>query len=218
MVRLAIVDDDTRLVKALKSELLNFEEVDSVLSFNGGLGFVEFLAAMPAEKMPEVILMDISMQFPHEGIKATREIKLRYPQLEVIMFTISDEDETIFDAFKAGASGYLLKNESPAFIVKTILDIKNGGSQMSPSIARKAISYFRLLEKEVPPSPSKELSLLTNRELELLQLVSEGLTYDRIAEKLFISYHTVKSHMVHVFSKLHVSNKLEALKKVGGFI
>lgn len=215
MIKLAIVDDDLRLAKGLKSEMLDFEEIDSVLCCASGIKFAKDLAAMSPGKRPEVILMDISMGFPTEGIEATQQIKLLYPEIEIIMFTISDEDESIFEAFKAGAVGYLLKNESPSFIVKTILDIKNGGTQMSPSIARKTISYFQLPETK-PKENLKQHTQLSVRETELLSLVSGGMTYDRIAEKLFISINTVKSHMTHIFAKLQVKNKVEALKKVGG--
>ncbi len=213
MIKLAIVDDDVRLAKGLRSELLDFEEIHSVLTSNSGLRFAEDLKTMAQEKRPEVILMDISIAVPNEGILATREIKANHPEIDVIMFTISDEDEMIFDAFRAGAVGYLLKSESPSFILKTILDISGGGTQMSPSIARKAITFFKKLEhrsKNISVDPS---TVLSTREVEILQLVAEGTTYDRIAAKLFISVNTVKSHMTHIFTKLQVKNKVEALNK-----
>jgi len=214
MVKLAIVDDDTRLLKGLKSELLKFTEIDSIISSSSGISFAEELRSMPPERRPEVILMDISMGSPNEGIMATRHIKLTNPEIEIIMFTISDEDEMIFDAFQAGAVSYLLKNESPSFIVRTILDTKNGGTIMSPSVARKTIKFFKS-DKIKPKDPSFG-AVLSLREQEILNLVSLGLTYDRIAERLFISIHTVKTHMSNIFGKLQVNNKLAALKKVNG--
>ena len=216
MIKLAIVDDDVRIAKFLKSELLEFAEIESVITSNSGLDFVKALEAMIPSKRPEVIIMDISMRLPDEGIRATRQIKTRYPDIEIVMFTISDEDERIFEAFQAGAMGYLLKSEKPAFILKTILDVKSGGSQMSPAIARKAI---RLL---TPQHPAKHVEaperadVLTQRELEILEKVSKGLTYDQIGEVLAISGHTVKKHMTHIFGKLQVKNKIEALRRAEG--
>jgi DNA-binding NarL/FixJ family response regulator len=214
MVKLAIVDDNIRLLKSLKEELLNFKEIDSIISSSSGIKFSEELQAMPQEKHPEVVLMDISMGSPNEGILATRQIKLTNPEIEIIMFTISDEDEMIFDAFRAGAVGYLLKNESPSFIVKTILEIKNGGTQMSPSVARKAINFFK--SDKIKLKDTTLNSMLSLREQEILNFVSEGLTYERIAERLFISTHTVKTHMSNIFGKLQVNNKIAALKKING--
>jgi DNA-binding NarL/FixJ family response regulator len=214
MLRLAIVDDDARLLRSLKSELLTFNEIESIISSSSGVKFVEELSSMPPEKHPEVVLMDISMGSPNAGIVATQQIKIVNPGIEIIMFTISDEDEMIFDAFRAGAVGYLLKNESPAFIVKTILEIKNGGTQMSPSVARKAINFFKT-DKVKSKEPSVA-SILSAREQQVLNFVSEGLTYDRIAEQLFISNHTVKTHMSNIFEKLHVNNKVAAIKKMQG--
>jgi DNA-binding NarL/FixJ family response regulator len=160
--------------------------------------------------------MDISMGSPDEGVQATRLIKNKFPEIEIIIFSISDEDERVFEAFKAGAMGYLLKSEPPSFILKTILDVKNGGAQMSPMIARKAIRFFLPTSQEKPVSEaSQESEKLSVREAEILGHVSKGLTYLQISEILFISPNTVKKHMVNIFEKLQVKNKIEALKKAG---
>lgn len=212
MIRVAIVDDQQRIAQALKTELLEFSEIESVHLSKSGYGFVKDLAAMPPSKRPEIVLMDISMGSPDEGIHATREIKTRYPEIEVIIFSISDDDDRIFEAFQAGAHAYLLKNEKPSFVLKAILDVKNGGSQMSPSIARKAIRWLA-------PQPPKAASLsssvepLSDREREILELVGRGFTYDLVGEHLNISMLTVKKHMGNIFKKLQVSNKVEALRK-----
>lgn len=213
MIKLAIVDDDARIARILKSELLEFAEIASVLTCHSGLAFVKELEAMPPASRPEIIIMDISMGVADEGIRATRLIKTRYPDIEVVMFTVSDEDERIFEAFQAGAMGYLLKNEKPAFILKTVVDVKNGGSQMSPAIARKTI---RLLAPQHPGRFKESLEkadALTQRELEILEKVSQGLTYEQIGDTLSISAHTVRKHMNHIFGKLQVNNKIEALRK-----
>jgi DNA-binding NarL/FixJ family response regulator len=216
MIKLAIVDDDARITRFLKSELLEFPEIASVLTCHSGLTFVKELDAMAPSARPEVIIMDISMGLVDEGIRATRLIKSKYPDIEVIIFTISDEADRIFEAFQAGAISYLLKNEKPAYILRTIVDVKNGGSQMSPAIARKTI---RLLAPQHPARFQEKLEkadALTQRELEILEKVSQGLTYDQIGDLLSISGHTVRKHMNHIFGKLQVNNKIEALRKAEG--
>lgn len=214
MIKLAIVDDDELLAKALMTELLEFPEFDAIDTCNSGIKFFRQIQLLPPEKRPEVIIMDISMGFPDEGIHATRLIKEQFPDIYVIMFTISDADDLIFDAFRAGAVGYLLKNEAPSYIRKTVTDVRNGGAQMSPSIARKAIAFLT-------PTPRKselqketaEGVVLTDRELEVLRLVEQGFTYESIGNSLSIASSTVKKHMMNIFSKLQVSNKIEAINK-----
>jgi DNA-binding NarL/FixJ family response regulator len=216
MIKLGIVDDDEPLAKALKKELLEFPDIESIDINNGGIKFFRHLQKLPPEKRPQVIIMDISMGFPDEGIHATRLIKELFPDILVIMFTISDTDELIFDAFRAGAVGYLLKNEKPSFILKTIIDVYNGGAQMSPSIARKAIAFLAPdTRKSKPSKETPEGVILTDRELEILRLVEQGFTYDHIAETLSIAHNTVKKHMMNIFSKLQVTNKIAAIKRAG---
>ncbi len=211
MIKLALVDDDVRLSALLKNQLLNFNEIESVICCSSGLQFVEELKAMEPAQLPNVIIMDISMNLPDEGIHATLKIKQLYPGIEIIMFTISDKDDFIFEAFKAGAMGYLLKNEMPEFIIKTILDVMEGNGQMSPTIARKTIHY---LTKAVKPKEiCDETDALSVRELEIIHLVSKGYTYNQIGDRLNIATTTVKKHMTNIFLKLHVKNKIEALLK-----
>jgi DNA-binding NarL/FixJ family response regulator len=211
LIKVAIVDDDVRLAKGLKSDLLEFTEIESVITSNSGLGFARELEAMPSSKRPEIIIMDISMSLADEGISATRQINLKFPEIGVIIFTISDEDTRVFEAFKAGAMGYLLKHESPSFIFKTILDVKNGGVQMSPSIARKTIQF--MLPKSAKSISEADLTALTSREVEVLENLAKGMTYQETADKLFIGLNTIKKHMTNIFEKLQVRNKTEALNK-----
>jgi DNA-binding NarL/FixJ family response regulator len=211
LIKVAIVDDDVRLAKGLKSDLLEFTEIESVITSSSGLGFARELEEMPSSKRPEIIIMDISMSLADEGISATRQINLKFPEIGVIIFTISDEDTRVFEAFKAGAMGYLLKHESPSFIFKTILDVKNGGVQMSPSIARKTIQF--MLPKSAKSISEVDLSALTSREVEVLENLAKGMTYQETADKLFIGLNTIKKHMTNVFEKLQVRNKTEALNK-----
>jgi DNA-binding NarL/FixJ family response regulator len=214
-MKIAIIDDDQRLARHLQGELAKYPEIISVICANSGLAFAALMEAIPANERPDVIIMDIQMSIPNEGIVSTQKITALFPDTKVVMFTISDDDENIFDAFKAGAVGYLLKNESPEFVFKTISDVMNGGAQMSPSIAKKAISYLTKQGKSTTPKTTFEnLDPLSARELEILQLVSRGHTYQAIADNLFIASGTVKKHMANIFFKLQVTNKIEALRKL----
>lgn len=219
MSRLAIVDNDLRFLTTLRSALSNNKEIESVFCCDGGTKFIKDFSNMPEAKRPDVVLMDISMSYSTEGIDTTRQLKVNYPALFIIMFSVSDDDENIFEAFKAGAIGYLLKNETPEFIIKTIEDVKNGNAQMSPGIAMKVIRYFsdthdKAEKRSMETIRETATNLLTKRELEILELASKGHTYDQIGNTLFIASGTVKKHISNIFEKLQVRNKIEAIKKV----
>ena len=217
MIKVAIVDDDVRLCKALKSELLQFPEIESVYVSNSGLRFVSELQQIIFPKRPDVVIMDISMSTPDEGVKATAILNSKYPKLPIIVFTVADDDVKIFEAFKAGALGYLLKDEKPEFIVKTIHDVINGGVQMSPSIAKKAIRFFIQNSTSNTTSTSQSNSILTSRESEILEQVAKGHTYSEIASLLCVAQGTVKKHMANIFQKLNVRNKTLAVLEAKKF-
>jgi len=126
------------------------------------------------------------------------------------MFTIYEDNDQVFDALKAGASGYILKNTNPQKIIEAIIELHEGGSPMSPKIARKVLSTFNTI------SNNSILSLLSKRELEVLEFLSKGFLYKEIADKLFISLSTVKRHLNHIYAKLQVQNKTEAVNKLYG--
>lgn len=217
MIKLAIVDDDARLLRHLKNAFQGSPEISFVLLFNSGAEFVEKLTTMSPADRPDVIIMDISMGSANEGIVTTGRIKSLFPDIQVIMFTVLDDDARIFEAFKAGAMGYLLKDESPEFILKTVIDVRNGGAQMSPVIAKKAIQF---MSSHPAPSAVEEQDEkqttegLTPRELEIMQMTADGFSYNEIAEKLSIATSTVKKHMTNVFQKLQVKNKILAINKI----
>lgn len=209
-LHVAIIDDDQTLAQSLKHELVEFSEIESITTDSSGINFVNRLVAGQVQ-CPHVVLMDISMSYATEGIQATKLLQELYPQIKVVMFTISEDDDRVFEAFKAGAVGYLLKNEKSTFIIKTILEVNQGGALMSPGIAMKTI---RFLTQQLPEL--KEISnrfQLSDRELEVLRLVAKGFPYKLIADQLFISVETVKKHMTNIFTKLHVKNKIEAINK-----
>jgi len=210
-LHVAIVDDNQALAHALRQELIAYPELQEITIADSGLDFVKSLA-QPNQKIPDVVIMDVSMRLPDEGILATRLLHDQFPEIKVVMFTVAEDDSRVFDAFKAGAVGYLVKNEKPSFIYKTIIDVAAGGALMSPGIALKTI---RFLAAE-PIQKNKNLPNnyhLSERELEVLRLVAKGNTYLMIAEQLFISLETVKKHLSNIFKKLHVKNKVEAINK-----
>ncbi len=168
----------------------------------------ETLIAEIAHAKLDVVLMDVNLP-GMSGIECTRIIKQMSPNTQVMMFTVYENNESVFQALEAGASGYVLKHSSPSFIVSSILDLYEGGAPMSAQIARKVVTSFN---KKVPSVPVADYSLST-REEEVLDLLSQGFRYQDIADKLFISIATVRSHIYHIYKKLHVKNRTEALNK-----
>jgi DNA-binding NarL/FixJ family response regulator len=214
-INIAIVDDNQALAQALKHELQKFPEIGSVSLASGGASFLKELNV--STDLPHVVLMDIYMAQADEGIRSTRTVLEQYPEIKVVMFTVAEDDDRVFEAFKAGAVGYLLKNEKPAFIVKTIQDVYNGGALMSPGIALKTIRFLAP-ETTLKTSEDAAMSSLSDREIAVLRLVAKGFTYQSIGTDLAISGQTVKKHMANIFRKLHVKNKIEALNKTKEFL
>ncbi len=214
-IRIAIVDDDQVLANSLKQELEIFTDIECISVSPSGFTFVANLAAATA--LPDIVVMDISMSMADEGIIVTRMLHEKYPEIKTIMFTVAEDDNYVFEAFKSGAVGYLLKNEKPAFIHKTIVDVYEGGALMSPGIALKAI-HFLTGAADIKNQKHPDSLHLTERELEVLRLVAKGYTYEFMADKLFVSNETVKKHMSNIFKKLHVKNKVEALNKTRGWL
>ncbi len=158
-------------------------------------------------EQPDVILMDIDMP-GRNGIEAVQLVKAKFPATEIIMFTVFDDNDRIFNALRSGASGYLLKKTSPARILEAIEDVYQGGAPMTSSIARKVLQYF-------PKSTAKsnELELLSAREQEILNLLVKGLSYKMIAAELTISIDTVRTHIKRIYEKLQVHSVAEAISK-----
>jgi len=154
--------------------------------------------------------MDINLPGMN-GIECIREIKTKVPRTQFMMFTVYENDEKVFEALKAGASGYLLKNTGLVQLIEALQELHNGGSPMSANIARKLVTVFR--EKENSEIPVEALS---KRETEILQLLSKGLLYKEIAEQLSISVSTVRQHIHKIYEKLHVQNRTEAINKAFG--
>ena len=159
---------------------------------------------------PEIVIMDINLPGMN-GIECIRQVKDQSPGTQFMMFTVYENDEKVFEALKAGASGYLLKNTGLLQMIEAIKELHDGGSPMSSNIARKLVSVFHAKEKVLP-----EINALSSRENEVLQWLSKGLLYKEIADKLSISIATVRQHIHRIYEKLHVQNRTEALNKAFG--
>ncbi len=207
MVRIVIVDDNVFLQKAVAEKLSFFE--DLTLKFTA-LNGVDLLDKLAKNKNIDLILMDIEMP-ECNGIEATKLVKDKYPQIKIIMLTVFDNDENIFNAIKAGADGYLLKEVNPKELHQGIHETMNGGAAMNPSIALKTLKLLRN-PVEFNTNEQEEIKLST-REIEVLEQLSKGLNYNVIAENLFLSPSTVRKHIENIYTKLQVHNKLEAIQK-----
>jgi DNA-binding NarL/FixJ family response regulator len=211
---IAIVDDKPYLRNSLKEKLASIEN-DITVIMEAGDG-AEFLKLMKtASPQPNVVLMDIEMN-ELNGIETIQRAAPLYPALKFIMLTVFDDDERIFNAIKAGAHGYLLKEDTAQNIIDAVYQVyEDAGAPMSPGIARKAWKWLTSLS--ATPAAEKKISKnglepLSEREKEILKCSMEGKEYAQIAEQLFLSKHTVRQHMKNIYAKLHVSSKVEALQ------
>ncbi len=207
MIRIAVAEDNHFLAKSIVEKIALFEELN--FKFLGANG-AELIGKLAEDSNVDVILMDIQMP-EMDGIRATELIKEKHPQIKIVMLTVFDDDENIYNAIKAGANGYLLKDIDPEALVKGIKEVMNGGASMTPSIALKALNLLRnpeKLEEEV-----QEEILLTKREQDILEQIAKGLNYHQIAVNLIISPATVRKHIENVYKKLQVHNKVEAVQK-----
>lgn len=208
-IKIAIVDDNSFLINAIKEKLSFFEDVVFKYAANNGK---EMLQKLEQDKNIDVVLMDIEMPIMN-GIEATLEIKKRYPQIKIIMLTVFDNDENIFNAIKAGADGYLLKDVDPNSLYQGIQETLSGGAAMTPSIAMKTLKLLRNpFQSEENTNETEEIKL-SAREIDVLEQLSKGLSYTIIAENLFLSPSTVRKHIENIYSKLQVHSKLEAIQK-----
>lgn len=206
-LRIAIVDDNVFLQKAIAEKLSFFD--DLTLKFTAING-KDLLTKLEVNKSIDLILMDIEMP-ECNGIEATKMVKSKYPQIKIIMLTVFDNDENIFNAIKAGADGYLLKEVNPNDLHQGIIETLNGGAAMNPSIALKTLKLLRN-PVEFAQIEQEEIKLST-REIEVLEQLSKGLSYNIIANNLILSPSTVRKHIENIYTKLQVHNKLEAIQK-----
>jgi len=207
-VKIAIADDNLFLINAVKEKLSFFE--DLTVKFTAIHGS-ELLTKLEENPHIDLILMDVEMPVLN-GIETTEIVKQKYPHIKIIMLTIFDNDEHIFNAIKAGADGYLLKEINPKDLYEGILETLDGGAAMNPSIATKTLKLLRN-PREFNNTESQETIKLSDREVQVLEQLSKGLSYNVIADHLFLSTGTIRKHIENIYKKLQVHNKLEAIDK-----
>src|SRR5690606_9808950 len=205
-IRVLICDDHALFRRGLTMVLQSEDGVEVVGEAEDGADAV----AKAEELAPDVVLMDVRM--PRlSGIEATKAIAEKVPTTKILMLTVSDEEDDLYDAIKAGANGYLLKEISIEEVASAIRAVVNGQSLISPSMASKLLTEFTNLSKKADERQSVPTPRLTERELEVLKLVAQGLTNRDIAAELYISENTVKNHVRNILEKLHLHSRMEAV-------
>jgi DNA-binding NarL/FixJ family response regulator len=215
-IRLAIVEDDTGLREVLQRIFSSAADFRVVLTCPDG----ETAAREIPAKAPNVVLMDINLP-GMSGIECLREIKKSLPRVKVVMVTVYDDDDRLFESLVSGADGYLLKRATRNRFLEAVREIVHGGAPISPKIARRMVEYFHQIHTQPnvsPPSPSTEMELqtLTAREYEVLAKLAEGLAPKEVASDLAISWDTVRNHITNIYTKLHVHSRSEAILKYLG--
>jgi len=204
-IRVLIADDHQVVREGLSAVLKIKEDIEVVGLAKDGVDAVE----KARQLLPDVVLMDISMPRMN-GVEATREIKRENPHIGVVVLTMYDEEDYIFDLVKAGATGYLLKDADSTQIAKAIRAVAHGESLIHPTVASKILTEFSLLAQGKGRKPGRLEHDLTDREITVLRLVAEGKTNKEIANDLDLSEKTVKNHVRNIFHKLHVYDRTQA--------
>lgn len=208
-IRVFVVEDQTKI---LKNQLKLLEGSHAIEIVGTALSGEAALEEVP-RVMPEVLLLDLGLP-RMSGIDVTREVKARYPGIEILIFTIFDEEDRVLEAVKAGASGYLLKGAPTDKIVEAIAEVKAGGTVIQPNLARRLLRHFRVDQPAPEPAPAEEsprLRPLSERETEILQLIAKGISNSEAARLLNLSKATIRTHLEHIYEKLEVTNRVEAV-------
>jgi len=207
-IKVVIVEDLEEVIEGLSAFINKDDALQLLAVFRTAEAAI---LELPILK-PDLVVVDINLP-GMTGIECVRQVKQLVPKIQFMMFTVYESNDQVFDALKAGASGYLLKKTAPLQIIESIKELHAGGSPMSAAIARKLVSVFNEQNNQ---APVRNDAVLSPREKEILQLVAKGLLYKEIADQLGISFHTVRQHIGAIYEKLHVHNKTEAINKVYG--
>jgi len=203
-IRVAIVEDVDEIRQSMQILINGSVGMECSNVFANG---EDAVSGMPTEEI-DVVLMDIGLPGMN-GVECMKIMKERMPAAQFMMCTVNDDDDNIFSALQSGATGYILKRTSPAQILEAVRDLHAGGSPMSSEIARRVVASLHQKRKH-----NELAQVLTLREKEILELLAKGYLYKEIAAELFISRETVKKHIHHIYEKLHVQTRTEALNKV----
>jgi DNA-binding NarL/FixJ family response regulator len=206
-VRIAIFDDN----KNIRDSITMLLRTDKSFEVAGSFPHVLDCVSDVKSCRPDVVLMDIEMP-GMTGIEAVRKIKKEFPEILIMMQTVFEDDDRVFDSICAGASGYILKNFLNTRLIDSIKELQFGGSPMSPSIARKVMMKMQQVTEHIKPTAAPDYQL-TPREKEVLACVVNGLSYKMVADALFISYETVRTHIKKIYEKLHVASLTELVHK-----
>lgn len=202
---IAIIEDDEKVRNYLAEQIQLHIDVSELRSFGDAESALKALTAEPVD----IALFDINLP-GMSGIDCIGRLKTIHPRMQMMVLTVYDNADNVFNALKAGAISYLLKSTSPEKIIEAIQEVKKGGSPISSQIARKVIEAFSIKE-----NTNDYFQVLSRREQEMLEQLSKGYRYKEIADKLFISLETVRTHIRNVYEKLQVNSRVEALKKTG---
>ncbi|AKU91754.1 response regulator [Vulgatibacter incomptus] len=206
-IRVLVVEDQPKILEPLLKLLGGFPTVSIVGAARSGEEALEEAARL----RPQVVLCDLGLP-GISGIDVTRVLKSRPEPTEVLVFTVFEEEEKVLAAIQAGASGYLLKGAPAAKVVEAIEEVHAGGTVIQPSLARKLLGHFRApVDEPAPPPANEEGPNLSPRETEILQLIAKGLTNPEVAEILSLSRSTIRTHLEHIYMKLEVTNRVEAV-------
>lgn len=201
-----VIFEDSYILRRSMAELINLSEGYECV---GDYANCKNVIDVVSKTTPDVVLMDIDMPIIN-GIEGAKLIRQNFPSVKILMLTVFEDDDKVFSAVCAGASGYLLKKSSPAQILEAIREVKEGGAPMTPLIASKVLTMF---QNQNPHTPESELVILSDREKEILKALVKGLSQKMIAAELFISANTVNFHVKNIYEKLHVHSVSEAVSK-----
>lgn len=210
-ITVCVVDDNRDLRNALE-EIIDMSEGFKCV---GTIGTAQEAILQIPKLNPDVVLMDINLGTEETGIDCVRILKQKVPAVNFMMCTVYEENDKIFQALTAGASGYILKKTAPPRMLEAIRELYQGGAPMSSQIARKVVAAFQTKPANAV-GETENLNILSAREKEILEQLSKGLMYKEIAVELFISPETVRKHVYHIYEKLHVTNRVEAVNKFFG--
>lgn len=207
-IRVTIFDDNKKLLDSLDALI----DGSPGFQIGGTFSNCSNLISDIEKSQPDVILMDIEMPGMN-GIEAVKVVKQKFPKINVMMQTAFENDEHVFEAICAGASGYILKSTPPSRILECIVEVYQGGSPMSPTVARKVLGFLQQPKSEQKTTTAAETYNLSSREKEVLACLVNGMSYKMIADSCNITYETVRSHMKKIYEKLHVASMTEAVAK-----